>query len=313
MSFTILNINSTRSYVVKKILEKLKSVNLTIPILIVLLGIFITSIYLADYYGVTNIAGDKEEIVEEKQDEEINVENKNQTEPDSKFNGEESTEPKEPETKIVFSLTGKSYENGVKLTWNTSGINTKYGYKIVKSTNLNPVYPGSDYRYISNSAQNSYTWELKDGKTYYFRICQYLENRKCGYYSNNLKLTAPLVKDVEESSVKSINLSFVNFLALSEYNMDALKETTEPNTKQAKVSWNVDGYSKNGFKLVWSKTSGPTYPKRTTDKYAYYSNPNTTYGILNNFDSNGKYYVRVCEYLGGKCGVYSNQIEITFE
>lgn len=74
------------------------------------------------------------------------------------------------------------------------------------------------------------------------------------------------------------------------------------------VSWKTDGYSKDGFKIVWSKNTGPTYPTRDGDKYIYFSDPSSSSATLEAFNGEGAYSVRVCEYLGGKCGVYSNEI-----
>ncbi len=81
----------------------------------------------------------------------------------------------------------------------------------------------------------------------------------------------------------------------------------------ANISWSVKGYSSKGFKVVWSKNSGPTYPCRSGDKYHYYSDPYKDNDVLTPFDGEGIYYVRVCEYLGGKCGVYSNEVSIYLE
>lgn len=77
------------------------------------------------------------------------------------------------------------------------------------------------------------------------------------------------------------------------------------------VKWMVDGYSAQGFKVVWSKTSGPTYPNRESDRYQYFdSSSATSSSELEAFDGAGTYYVRVCEYLGGSCGVYSNEVKV---
>ncbi len=76
------------------------------------------------------------------------------------------------------------------------------------------------------------------------------------------------------------------------------------------ISWVVDGYSTKGFKVVWSKNSEPTYPTRSGDKYHYHSDPNKISDSLSTFNGDGTYYVRVCEYLSGKCGVYSNEIKV---
>jgi len=78
----------------------------------------------------------------------------------------------------------------------------------------------------------------------------------------------------------------------------------------ANITWDIDGYSEKGFKVVWSKNSHPTYPLKYGDKYHYYSNSNQSADTLSAFSGPGQYYVRVCEYLGGKCGKYSNEIEI---
>jgi peptidoglycan hydrolase-like protein with peptidoglycan-binding domain len=80
---------------------------------------------------------------------------------------------------------------------------------------------------------------------------------------------------------------------------------------ESSVTWTVGGYSSQGFKVVWSKTSGATYPTRSTDKYYYTSNPGDRSANLDAFDGSGTYYVRVCEYLGGRCGFYSNEIKVS--
>lgn len=80
----------------------------------------------------------------------------------------------------------------------------------------------------------------------------------------------------------------------------------------ASLTWIVDGYSKKGYKVVWSKTTYPTYPTRKGDKYHYISNPDKKYDTITKFDGSGVYYARVCEYLGGKCGKYSNQVKVAF-
>lgn len=212
---------------------------------------------------------------------------------------EEETVP-EPNTATIqasgISLSVKSVDTGVKLSWSISGITAPNGFKLVKSTSINPVYPGSSYIYLSDPSVRSYTWSLKDGQTYYFRVCRYIDG-KCTLYSNNAKATAPLVvkeqtvseKETETSSVTSIVLSYAG---------------------ENSVTWKTTGYSASGFKIVWSKNANPTYPTRDGDQYIYLSAPSAAATTLKAFSGEGLYYVRVCEYLGGKCGLYSNQIEV---
>lgn len=77
-----------------------------------------------------------------------------------------------------------------------------------------------------------------------------------------------------------------------------------------KISWETEGYSKSGFKIVWSKKTAPTYPTREGDKYIYLSDPSSSSTAIEAFNGEGVYYVRVCEYLGGSCGIYSNEINL---
>ncbi|MBD3363489.1 hypothetical protein GF362_07275 [Candidatus Dojkabacteria bacterium] len=199
-----------------------------------------------------------------------------------------------PTTEITkkIALSAKTGTDGIKFTWSVSGIDTSKGFKIVRSTSTStPVYPGNDYYYITDPNARSYYAKLQDGKTYYVRICQYLGG-SCGLYSNTIKVTAPTyVKPTEQptNSVSSISLS----------------------GSGTNFSWTADGYSEKGFKLVWSKNSNPTYPTRSGDYYQYYSSPDATSGTISAKDGSGTYYVRVCEYLGGSCGIYSNQVTVT--
>jgi len=93
-------------------------------------------------------------------------------------------------------------------------------------------------------------------------------------------------------------------------NVNSIVKSITLSGSDKNISWIVDGYSTKGFKVVWSKNSEPTYPTRSGDKYHYFSNPNKINDILSTFNGDGIYYVRVCEYLGGKCGIYSNEIKI---
>jgi peptidoglycan hydrolase-like protein with peptidoglycan-binding domain len=77
--------------------------------------------------------------------------------------------------------------------------------------------------------------------------------------------------------------------------------------------WSVNGFSANGFKVVWSKNAGPTYPTREGDQYQYFSESSRTESDpLSAFNGSGTYHVRVCEYVG-VCGVYSNEVEVTLQ
>jgi hypothetical protein len=190
---------------------------------------------------------------------------------------------------------------GANINWAVDGYSPK-GFKVVWSKNEHPTYPtreGDKYHYYSNPTKTEDTLTAFDGDgVYYVRVCEYLGG-KCGVYSNEIMVT--LSGSSEDSSNKNKKKN--------ESVSSQVKSITLRN-EGSKVIWTVDGYSSKGFKLVWSKNEHPTYPTRKGDRYKYFSNPNYYYTTLSAFDGDGVYYVRVCEYLGGKCGVYSNEISI---
>ena len=77
------------------------------------------------------------------------------------------------------------------------------------------------------------------------------------------------------------------------------------------AKWSAVGSSKNGYKLVWSKNPNPTYPTRDGDKFFYTADTSTSSTTLDAFNGAGTYYVKVCEYLGGACGVSSNEVTVS--
>lgn len=189
-----------------------------------------------------------------------------------------------------ISLSG----SGDSISWTVDGYSSK-GFKVVWSKNANPTYPtrsGDKYHYYSSPDKLSDTLTAFNGDgTYYVRVCEYLGG-KCGTYSNQITLT---LGDEEESSTNTSE--------------DVISITVSGDNED--ISWSVDGYSDQGFKVVWSKNANPTYPTRSGDKYHYYSSSSKRDDTLTAFDGAGTYYVRVCEYLGGACGTYSNQITVT--
>ncbi|MFA5127627.1 MAG: FecR domain-containing protein [Patescibacteria group bacterium] len=208
-----------------------------------------------------------------------------------------TTEVKETEIKVETAtgivLSGKATADGIYLNWSVNGISTPNGFKLVRSTGINPVYPGNEYVYLSNASARNYTWKMTDGKSYYFRVCKYIDG-VCKNYSNNLLLKAPYVTETTKDTDTATNVSSIYVVGSG-----------------SAITWRTTGESPMGFKLVWSMNTHPTYPTRDGDKYNYYSDPAQSTGSIDAFSGSGTYYVRVCEYLGGACGVYSNEIQVT--
>jgi len=79
------------------------------------------------------------------------------------------------------------------------------------------------------------------------------------------------------------------------------------------IDWTVVGCSPMGFKVVWSLNEGPTYPTRAGDNYNYVSDPTARSHEIHDVNGAGTYYVRVCQYIGGACGVYSNELIVSMD
>lgn len=188
--------------------------------------------------------------------------------------------------------------NGSSVSWSVDGYSSQ-GFKMVWSKSSGPTYPtrsGDKFEYYSSAKTRSGSVYAFDGAgTYHVRVCEYLGG-KCGAYSNEVTVDLA-TKETDYGSAKAVPQGSVTSIALSA-------------SGEAGVSWVTDGYSSKGYKIVWSRNSGPTYPTRNGDKYKYKSDPDTAHVELYGFDGSGTYYVRVCEYLGGACGVYSNEIVV---
>jgi len=190
-----------------------------------------------------------------------------------------------------ITLNGVQDNGKAVLTWSLVGMGSPKGFKVVVSESPNPVYPGNDYHYLSSPDVRSDAWDtLAKGKTYYFRVCEYLGGA-CGVYSNNATVTLPA-----DSSVSTTG---------NEQRVIILSTTLSGNT--ANLTWTLQGMtSPKGFKIVRSNTMNPVYPG---NDYHYLSDPMQRTDSWPSLSS-GTNHFRVCEYLGGACGVYSNDVTV---
>ena len=226
-----------------------------------------------------------------------------------------------------------------KVEWTVSGYSAN-GFKVVYSKNENPTYPirhGDKYQYFSSSwAQEAELDTFAGTGTYYVRVCEYLGG-KCGVYSNQVMLSLGKTEGCEleclvsdpvcgldgvtywcgeaEAECNGIEVDYDRECGVAE---DVAEELVEEEADYLEllvkggnfVIWDTNLAAPAGFKVVWSKSKNPEYPTRVGDKYYYDSDPEARKTELKAFNGPGMYYARVCEYLGGKCGVYSNQINM---
>ncbi|MBU2566667.1 SH3 domain-containing protein [Patescibacteria group bacterium] len=216
------------------------------------------------------------------------------TEAKAEPESESKTETQEMSQSGSISLEGQLTDPGkVKLSWSTAGLDASKGFKVVISQSPNPVYPGNDYHYLTSpSVRQDYWTKLAAGKTYHFRVCQYLDG-KCGVYSNDVAVTVETNGAIAENVMPgSINLN-VSPIAGG----------------KADISWDLtDMTSPKGFKIVIDDEVDPVYPG---NDYHYLTDPEVRSDVWTGLTAGKTYHFRVCEYLGGYCGTYSNDVMIS--
>jgi hypothetical protein len=112
-------------------------------------------------------------------------------------------------------------------------------------------------------------------------------------------------KTTSSNSNTSSNSSSAKASNTKDINLSAGSSTGE-------VEWDIDSKSNDGYMLIWSKNSGPTYPKRSGDYYKFFSSPSATSGKIGTSGGSGSFYVRLCALNEDtECSVYSNEIKVT--
>ncbi|MCA9382263.1 hypothetical protein KC660_02535 [Candidatus Dojkabacteria bacterium] len=187
-----------------------------------------------------------------------------------------------------LKLNGYATDQGINLSWTANGIDSSPGYYLVWSqTNTTPMYPENPGLYLSStdSQNRNYLWKVNDGKQYYIRVCIFAAPDKCGSYSNEISIKAPLINGED----------------LNQINLEARSGNI--------INWSFNKPSKDGYFVVWSKNPYPTYPLRDGDHYYLFKSSDTHQATIDKSDGPGEYHIRVCQSLNAvKCGIYSNEI-----
>lgn len=196
-----------------------------------------------------------------------------------------------------ITITGMNQAGTGKGTmfWKAVG-SFPYGFKIAWSeTNPKPTYPENTWIYVSDGALRTAEVTGTPGRTYYFRVCKY-DGSKCLFYSPTY--TWAFASAPEPTLTSTPDTSSITITGAT--------DTTSGN---ATLYWKATGDFPLGFKIAYSTTNpNPVYPG---DSYYYFSDPTVrSAGIIGTPGST--VYYRVCKYLGGACGVYSNSYAFTF-
>jgi len=190
--------------------------------------------------------------------------------------------------RIGITLSASAENDGIHLSWTATDMTIEHGFKVVKGEAVNPTFPGSDYRYLSNSSTKSYNWAITDGNTYHFRVCQYNGDGKCLVYSNDVEITA------KELTSEDIGLI-----------MSAKAEDSGVGLWWTDVADSITGFKY--YKVVRSKTNAD--PKYPDDSYIAVKSSGQESHRDYSAAKGTRYYYRICAV--GNTIYCSNVIQVT--
>jgi hypothetical protein len=180
-----------------------------------------------------------------------------------------------------------------KVTWSADGSFSK-GFKVVWSDSTTaPKYPDNSAVFAGADARSA-TITGTPGTKYFIRVCKY-NGSGCDFYSSKFTYTFPSAPAPTEPVTITI------------------KGMSDKVTGSAYIEWSVTGSFPIGFKIAWSATNPePVYPPDSGGLWTYISDGNARSAVVDGTPGT-TYYFRICQYLGGACGVYSNSYTFTFE
>jgi predicted small secreted protein len=211
-------------------------------------------------------------------------------------------------------LSGTVDGSTIKLNWDIGDGKAPDGYKLLISPKVNPVYPGSEYKYFSGQDTKNYDWKnLKPGTDYHFRVCIYKSTGVCGTYSNDLLLTTDKtpISATDAGSASSTEQIAAPVVSTASTPTTAIVLSGESSGGQVKLTWTADGASPQGYKVVMAKIINPTYPGNSYYHYFSSSAARADVWDASEVKVGTTYHFRVCVYATGACGLYSNDAEVT--
>ncbi len=208
-----------------------------------------------------------------------------------------SAKPSDSSVSVDLSLEGGLVDPGkVRLTWSADTDAAPYGFKILRSLDPNPIYPGAFFHSRSDATAREDFWTgLKNDRTYYFRVCIVSADGFCEKYSSSISITVST-----DGAFASDTLPGVLTL-----------EATAIGGGRGHFSWKAERVDvSEGLKLLISDSPDPIYPGSA---YHRITDPDNGHHLWNGLDIGSTFYFRLCQDLGGFCGVYSNSVSITVQ
>jgi len=189
-----------------------------------------------------------------------------------------------PKARII--LSAEQEQGSLILNWTTEDISNAQGFITLISNTPSPSYPSAPSHTLSPK-NTSDIWKGLSKGTYYARVCL-KENNKCSLYSNEISI------DFQKNNAPPIILSgkIVDGIAY--------------------LNWQVKNYTPSkGYKLLMAKNKTPIWPNA---KHHLILGASQTGGDQwTNLEKGINYHFRVCESTSNGCGIYSNEIILTYK
>ena len=205
-------------------------------------------------------------------------------------------------TDVVDNGGGKA-----TIYWETSG-EFPVGFELVWSdSDDSPTFPENPSMYIGDPNKRSAQIQGDINKTYYVRLCRYVNN-SCDVYSDlgTIKFTKPT------SMPANTAIPTIAYPAATAYagppfiKITGIQYTA---SQSARIFWQTYGNFPKGFLVLYvqSKTTVPTY-----GDYKYYQTSSTTRSF-DVYGTNGEYYTFVvCRWTGTSCDMNSDPYVFKF-
>jgi len=201
----------------------------------------------------------------------------------------------------------------INVSWSASGSFPK-GFQVVWSaTNSQPSFPGDSSTYLNDPNARSVQVRGEPGKTYYVRVCRYVES-SCDLYSNVQQVTLAGTPITYNTYYPQYYYPQPQY-----YTYPTVNATTPPYLYISKVvyagSWAADIYWKSygnfdhGYILLFSTSPdtliyGDTLQQVITNA--------STHSLTVTGGDGATFYYRICRFTGTTCDIYSNQVSFTF-
>jgi hypothetical protein len=208
-----------------------------------------------------------------------------------------------------IKIIGVVDDGGGKATiyWETSG-DFPVGFELVWSdSDDSPTFPENPSMYIGDPNKRSAQIQGDVNKTYYVRICRYVNN-SCDVYSDlgTIKFTKPTANPTNTAIPTIAYPTATVYSGPPFIKITGIQYTA---SQSARIYWQAYGSFPKGFLILYvqSKSTVPTY-----GDYKYYQASSTTrsYDV---YGTNGEYYTFVvCRWTGTSCDMNSNPYVFRF-